>query len=143
MNVIGFNFTKVSASRNKTFPKDASLSTDIEFLEIEKETVSLLKDTDPLRIDFRFAINYKEGEGKKAKNAAQILFEGNILLSATKEESKEIMKDWKKKKTSPPFQMGLFNLILKKCTVKALQLEEEMNLPLHHPVPQIKPKKKE
>ena len=55
---------------------------------------------------------------------------------------KEILKQWKNKKISEDFKIPLFNLILRKSNVKTLELEEEMGLPLHIPLPHLKNQKK-
>jgi len=36
----------------------------------------------------------------------------------------------------------LFNIILKKSTLKALQIEEELNIPLHMQLPSLKKQEK-
>ena len=36
------------------------------------------------------------------------------------------------------FRLSVFNLILKKSSLKALQLEEELNIPLHIAMPFLK-----
>ena len=46
--------------------------------------------------------------------------------------------DWKDKKMPDDFRNTLFNLILRKASLKALQLEEEMNLPIHMQLPTLK-----
>ena len=147
MQVIGFNFTKISASRNKEI-KHPSISTNIEFLELEKEKIDLLKEQDSLRLDFMFSILYQNGElREKAKDKdkdkvpsmAEVKFEGNIILLSSEEESKELLKGWKKKDIDNNLRLSLFNLILKKCSARALALQEELNIPSHIPIPQVSP----
>ena len=59
---------------------------------------------------------------------------------AGEDEIKEVLEDWKKKKLSDSFQEILFNIILRKANIKALELEEELNLPFHINLPSIKKK---
>ena len=40
------------------------------------------------------------------------------------------------------FRILLFNIILRKANIKALELEEQMNLTLHIPLPTLKKQKK-
>jgi hypothetical protein len=56
---------------------------------------------------------------------------------------KSVLKDWKEKKVSDDFKIKLFNQILNKCNLKALQLEDELNIPPHFRLPtlQIGPSK--
>jgi hypothetical protein len=137
MKVIGFNFTKISSER-QSVPEKTSINTNIEFTEVEREKVELLKDSEPLKISFKCSWVYSNAEKKEAK-FGEISFEGNIILAAEKEESKEILKSWKKKKISPTMQIPLFNLILKKCTPRAAHYADEIALPSPIPLPKIKP----
>lgn len=150
MRFLGFNFTKISAEKKPDF-KPGTISTDIEFLEIEKDKIEMLKDTEVIKISFKFGVNYKDESEKEEKTdkketkqepLGKLSFEGIILFSTDKEESKEILKAWKKKEIPPQFKMSIFNLILNKCSIKALSLEEDLNLPYHVPLPkvQIQPK---
>ena len=52
---------------------------------------------------------------------------------------KVLKKDWKKKKFNHPVKLPLFNFIMEKCNLKALQLEEEVSLPFHIPMPKLAP----
>jgi len=63
---------------------------------------------------------------------------GSILLSMDEKSAKEVLKEWKKKKMPEGFRTTIFNIILRKATIKSLELEDELNLPLHMPLPTIK-----
>jgi len=149
MKVIGFNFTKISASKSPEF-KRPEISTNIEFTNLEKEKLEMLKDDEAIKINFKFSVNYdkpKDKEKKEAKDSkgdlGSIQFEGLIVLTASKEESKSLTKSWKKKQIAPSVQIPLYNFILNKCSPKAVSLEDELSLPIHLPIPQIKPKQQE
>ncbi len=137
MQVIGFNLKKILAQRSIDFQK-GPINTNIEFTDVEKEKVDMLKDIDALKISFVFSVNYSDQEKKEELKHGEVSFEGNILLSSTKDESKEIQKSWKKKQIQDSVRIPLINFILKKCSVKALSLEEDLNLPSHIPFPQIR-----
>lgn len=144
MNVLSFNFTKISAERKPNF-KNSSINTNIEFINIEKDEIEMLKDSEVIKISFNFIVDYFESKEKseKKETSGKIVFEGIVLLSAEKKESKELLEAWKNKELAENTRTALFNLILKKCSIKALSLEEELNLPYHLPLPNIKktPKK--
>jgi hypothetical protein len=70
-------------------------------------------------------------------------FYGNLIISIESKESKEVLKQWKDKKLPEEFRLNIFNVILKKVSLKALQFEEELNLPPHIPLPSFKPSDKE
>ena len=136
MRVIGFNTTRIHAFKETELTKSA-INTDIIFTEIEREKLEILKDTEAIKASFRFAIMFKDSE-KKIEKKNEVSFEGSILLAVDKEESKEFLKAWKKREVPKDKVLPLYNFILKKCSVKALQLEEDINLPAHIPFPQIR-----
>ena len=143
MRVIGFNFTKVVGEKMKGFKPGFGISTNINFIDIEKEGTDIQKeDFEALRVSFNFSVLYLDKEKKDSKKA-EVSLTGFIILMASKEESKNLLKDWSKKEISAGFRVPLFNFILKRCSTRSLQLEEELNLPLHVPMPQVKFGKKE
>ncbi len=136
MQVIGFNLTKVLAERSPNFTRSA-INTNIEFSNVEKEKVDLLKDAEAVKISFKFSIIYEDREKKDKKNG-EVSCEGVIVLSTSKEEAKDFHKSWKKKEVPKDTMIPLYNVILKKCSVNALQLEDDLNLPPHIPFPQVR-----
>jgi len=139
MQVVGFNFTKVSSEKSINFQRGITISTNIEFTDMEKEKSPILKESDIIKLLFKYSVIYGDKE-KKEEKQGEILFEGLVLLSTEKEETKSFTKSWKKKGIPKGSTVPLYNFILKKCSVKALQMEEEIGLPSHLPLPQVKPK---
>ena len=139
MRIIGFNFTKISAEKiTEKITKKPSMS--IEFLELKEDKIDLLKEEKIVKISFKYSLAYGEQENDKE---GEISFKGDIILSVTKEESRGIAKNWKKKQLPSPMNIILFNLILKRCTPKAVFLEDEVALPIHVPTPKLQQKKQE
>ncbi len=138
MQVIGLNFTKILAEKSGSFRK-SSINTNIEFTELEKTEFDILKDSEALKISFRYSITFSTSEHKEAEDG-KILFEGAITLAVSKEEAKSLKKSWKKKQLPNNIRIPLFNLILRKCTPKAMYLADEIDLPSPVPLPKIKPK---
>jgi hypothetical protein len=135
MKLIGFNFTKISVEKINNLSKDLKIDTSINIESIDEVKNELLKSKDSfLNLKFNYKINYKP-------NIALIELSGNLAISVDSKLGKEILKDWKNKKIKDETRIILFNAILKKSNVKALQLEEEMNLPFHFQLPSLKPKK--
>jgi len=143
MRIIGFNFTKVLAEKALGFSAGSEISTNIEFKNIEKEESDLTKESsEVIKLSFEFKVEYnkketKENKEKNAKNG-EIILDGIIILLASKDEAKTIFKDWEKKELQPSFKIPIFNFILNKCSIRALQLEEELGLPMHIPMPKLK-----
>ncbi len=139
MRFLGFNFIRINA-RTDAEPKIGKIGTNIDFVDVTKEKVSALNNLEVLKILFKFTIDYNNIDEKKKDPAAQLSFEGTILFSSSDEEMKPILKGWKKKDLPEEFRIALTNLILRKCSVKALSLEEELGLPPHFPFPYHLPK---
>jgi len=132
MQIIGFNLEKISAERKNPIKGKLEISSNINIKEIKQEKIDIIKEQNPLKFNFKFTIEYKP-------KIAEIIFEGFVLVLFEKDKSKEITKKWKGKKISDDIRIPLFNFILTKCNVKALQLEEEFGLPTHIPLPTIRP----
>lgn len=136
MQLIGFNFTKISAEKTSELGEKPTVNTNIEFTDAAKDIIPLLKDLEAVRISFKFSITYHP-DGKKEPQG-NVTFEGNVILSADAEKAKDILKSWKKKEFSANLKVPLFNLILRRCSAKAMDLEEQLSLPPHLPLPQLK-----
>lgn len=131
MRILGFNFEKISSERKKPLTGEIKINSNITINKIEEEKIDIMKEQ-ALKFNFTFSITYSE--------AANVVFEGFVVANVEKEEYKEILKEWKKKKIPDKYRIPLFNSILARCSTKALQLEEDLNLPPHIPMPQIRPK---
>jgi hypothetical protein len=68
-------------------------------------------------------------------------FKGVLAIALDKKMGEEILKKWKDKETVKDFKLAVLNVIFKKCNIKALQLEEELGLPLHMPMASLQPGK--
>lgn len=149
MQVIGFNFKKILGEKIAK-QSGFSMNTNVEFKEINEEKIELLKDSLALKISFLYSNLYtpqensekekkKSEKQEKSEKFGEISCEGEITLSVSKDESKEITKTWKKKQLPNNIRIPLFNLILKKCSPKAVSLADELSLPSPVPLPKISP----
>lgn len=136
MKLLGFNFNKISIERFSN-PKDkVNINTNMDIIEIKSINQEIFKSKEEfLSVKFVYNLNYEP-------NLAKLDLAGEMVLSLDPKLSKEVLKQWKDKKVSEGFRIALFNIILKKSTLKALQLEEELNLPTHISLPVIKPEEK-
>ena len=144
MQVIGFNLTKIHGERFPHFSK-AGINNNLEFVNVEKDKVDILKELEALKISFKYSLLY--GDIEKPENTKQedkqgeICFEGNLILSAASEEAKDFHKMWKKKEVPKSSVAPLYNFILRRCSTKAINLQEDLGLPSPYlKVPQIQPK---
>lgn len=133
MRIIGFNFDKISVERFKERTAELKIDTNIDVSEIEPIKSDLLKTKeDILRANFSYTVKYEP-------DFAEVSLKGTALLALDAKEAKEVLKEWKKKKMPERFRTVLFNIILRKSALKSLHLEDEMNLPLHLPLPTLRP----
>ena len=125
---------KISVERNDKVDaktKQLKINSKIDIKDIDKEKIEAITE-EILKLDFVFSINYEP-------KIAEIAFEGSILMTLNKEQSKEMVKQWKSKKVPDSIRIPIFNFIMTRCNIRALQLEEEMNLPTHIPMPRLSP----
>ena len=110
------------------------------------------------RGDHNTTIKKIQATGKKAEETLKFSFEykvwyepkiGNILLEGhffyvdEQKKIKEILTNWKKdKKIAQPLMQQLMNNIIIKCSIKALTLSQDVNLPPHIPLPTVRPQGK-
>jgi len=139
MRIIGFNFTKISIEKLKEpseLKEQLKINTQIDVPELTEVKSHILKTKEEIiGAKFTYGVNYKP-------DFAKVELEGRILVAVEPKVAKEIFKQWKKKKMPEDFRLLLFNVVLKKSSLKALYLEEELNLPLHMPMPSFKKEQK-
>jgi len=134
MRAIGFSFKKINVEKLASNSlDDVKITANMEISEIfSVKPADLLKPKDELLgVRFVYSISYEP-------DFAKLAFSGEILLEVDPKAAKEILKSWKEsKEILEEFKMLVFNIILRKCNLKALEIEDEMNLPLHMPMPTV------
>ena len=129
MRILGFNFSKISVERLKGKKGEISVNSNVDIEDIIEIKEDILKSQEkPIQIDFVYTVKYEP-------ELAVVDLKGTIILSLDEEQAKEVLKEWKKKKLPDDFRTLVFNIILRKATIRALELEDEMNLPTHMPMP--------
>ena len=132
MRVIGFNFTKISIEKLKEITEIPKVKTEINIPEIKGVKSTILKTKEEIiEAKFEYIVNYEP-------ESAKVNIEGRALLSVDPKVAKDILKQWKKKKMPEEFRMLLFNVVMRKSALKALLLADELNLPLHTPLPSLR-----
>lgn len=134
MKVLGINFIKLNAEKfSSNAATGIKINTHIDLSEIREVKSDFFSSKEKiLGIKFSYEISYDP-------NFAKIKLGGNILVSIDESKFTQILEGWKEKNLPEDFRIGIFNLILKKSSLKALQLEEELNIPLHITMPFLKP----
>ncbi|MEK6741911.1 MAG: hypothetical protein AABX91_00475 [Nanoarchaeota archaeon] len=132
MRIVGFHFTKMSAERLKESVDNIKISTELEFPEIKEAKSQFVKTNESLlEAKFEYKVSYEPG-------LAKIAIHGTALISVDEKTSEEVLKQWKKKSIPEDFRIPLFNIIMRKATLKALTLCDELNLPIHVPMPTMR-----
>ncbi len=132
MRLIGFNFTKINAEKLSENATGLKINTGIDISDINEVKSTFFKTKEEMiAVSFEYNISYEPG-------FAKLGFSGKVLLGVDSKKAKEVLKMWKEEKVPEDFRLVVFNIILKKSSLRALQLGEEMNLPPHFPLPSIK-----
>ncbi len=130
MKIIGFNIHKLSIERKNLASGEIKLQNKLDISDITTEEVPISKSP-ALKFEFSFEINYEP-------KIAHLEITGSVLALDDDNEGKEILKQWKaKKEYSHDSKIAILNFIMSKCNLKALQMEDELGLPLHLPFPKI------
>ncbi len=133
MRAIGFSFKKINVEKlPSTNLEGVKVNVNIDISDIVSvKPTDILKPKDELvGVKFTYFVNYDP-------DYAKLSFSGDILLEVEPKIAKEILKSWKDKEMPEDFRIFIFNIILRKSNLKALELEDEMNLPPHIPMPAI------
>ena len=133
MRLLGFNFNKISGERMKSISEELKITSNIDIISIEKANSELLKskDQDLFSVKFKYVVDYHP-------EIAVVEIQGGMALSLNSKQGKELLKKWKDNKQIPEeIKIPLFNIIIQKSSIKALQLEDEMTLPAHIPFPRL------
>lgn len=134
MKFIGYSVEKILAENKKLIKENLEVSTDISIKNVFEDEIELFKEETPLKISFEFKVEYKPG-------FADIMIKGAILILFEKKLAKEILKEWAKNKKVPEdIRIDLFNFIISKTTLRAIQIEEELGVPYHLPLPRLEKK---
>jgi hypothetical protein len=134
MRVVGFSLHRILVERKEKFEQVPKINQNIDIKEVIKEK-NPITNSETVIIKFNFVITYSE-------DFAKLEFEGNVVLLPEKtDELNSFIKAWKSKKIPEESRAPLFNFIMNKCNVKALDLEDDLSLPLHIPMPRLAPNK--
>ncbi len=134
MRLIGFNITHMDFEKKSDDLKDLKINVNTNILDLKEVHSDVFNSPEKMvAVKFDYSIEY-------TKDIALLKFEGTMILSLDEKLSKEVVESWKDKKVPEGFRLTVFNIILKKAGIKALQVEEEFNLPPHLPFPSFKPK---
>lgn len=132
MKILGFNLTKINAEIISNRPANLNVDTNLDISDISPAELSMMKSEEKLLVvKFTHSVSY-------SPDFAKIEFGGSLVVSTDEKMFNEVIDQWKDKKIPEGFKIGIFNIIIKKSSLKALQLEEELGLPTHIPLPTVR-----
>jgi hypothetical protein len=132
MKIVGFNFKKLNIEKISDKFEELKINTNIDITNVKQIKPDIFQPKEELiEIEFNYVIDY-------SPDIAKISLSGTVLVMADSKIINDFIKQWKKKKLPEEHKILIFNVILKKSNLKAMQLEDEMNLPLHIPLPSVK-----
>lgn len=130
--IIGFNFKKLSIERKKPLVKGMKVAYDLDFSNVKDEAFPLAdKGQLVLTLEFDFSVKYNP-------DIAEVKMNGSVNYMMPKDEAKKVIALWSKTKKLPKnISVPVINRILDKCNIKALELEQDLSLPTHLPMPSV------
>ena len=132
MKIIGFNFDKIHIEKISDTRKDLKINTNVDITDVKSSKQKLFQTKEEvIEIKFSYEVDY-------SPDIAKISLSGHIVLLIDSKTAKNFVKEWKNKKLPEEHRLIIFNVIMKKSNLKAIQLEDEMNLPLHISLPSVK-----
>ena len=100
MKIIGFTLKKIVAERKKEIKGKLEIKSNLIIDDIGSEKVDIVGEV--LKFSFEYSVNYEPG-------FAELVFKGVVLTAPDKsEDSKTIIKEWKKKRH---FIRGLISFV--------------------------------
>tara|TARA_Y100000034_G_C6682261_1_gene299970 strand:- start:181 stop:618 length:438 start_codon:yes stop_codon:yes gene_type:complete len=134
MPIVGFNFDKIISERKAPLQKGMQAKHNIVIPSIKEEDLKVEEKSTKkgLRFNFEFTVDYEPKIGNISIN-------GHILYLDEDKKIKEILDTWNKsKKLIPEITESIINTTIVRCSIKALSLSQEVNLPPHLQLPVIK-----
>lgn len=132
MGIVGFNFSKLSVDKKAEFKQGDQFSSNVTITNIKEEDHRYSKEESLAIFDFDFIVTYGP--------AGSININGKIIYAGIKKEIKDMIDSWKKDKTlSTPALQFVFNMILYRCNVRALEFSELVGLPAPFNLPFLRP----
>lgn len=139
MPIVGFHLEKTLAERTKKLQKGMKATHNITITSVQNEDIEFGKASKKpgLKFTFEYNVDYQPKIG-------QVLIEGSVLYLDDEKIVKGILDSWKKDKSiNQEITAQILNTAIVRCTVKALNMAQEVNLPPHMPIPTITPRGRE
>ena len=132
MTVIGFNFSKISASRKNPPRGKININRTCKPTKVEEATIA--GGQKALRYSFVFSVEYQP-------DVALLEFEGALVELVSEEEHKAVLSMWEDSEQLPPKSLErVMNELLDRCHVEAILMSKELGIPPPIKMPSVKVK---
>ena len=132
MTVIGFNFSKISAVRNKAPKGKINVNRSCKPTSVEEATIG--GGQKALRYAFTFSVDYQPDVGSME-------FEGTMVELVDEEEHKKVLASWDDNEQLPPKSLErVMNQLLDRCHVEAILMSKELGIPPPIKLPSVQVK---
>jgi len=133
MKLARFRLKKMLAERTGDDLEGIKVNTNIDIQDIkELKSGGFAGKECLLEIKFTYTLSYDP-------DFAKIELGGLLIIGIEGKESKDVMKEWGSNKNMlDDFKVDLLNLIIRKCSVRALELEDDLGVPYHMQFPSLK-----
>lgn len=130
--IVGLTLTKLSVERHSPIKGKVGVQHNIDIKDVKEQSVTALQGSQKvLAFSFSFTVSY-------TPHIADIALTGDVLYALDAAKAQEVLISWeKKKKVSSDVSLEVLNVVLQKCTISALTLSQEFNLPPHLPMPKV------
>ncbi len=136
MPIVGFNFTKITAEKNNAVKGNISINTNVQIKDVKDTKMKMPSKQKTIEVDFHYIAKFDPKLGSMD-------FEGNMILLEDEKRANELLKYWKKNKKLPDeFVPVVMNTALNRCSIEAVILSKDINLPAPVQMPKIGPSKK-
>ncbi|MEM4703193.1 MAG: hypothetical protein QXP53_01785 [Candidatus Pacearchaeota archaeon] len=133
MVIVGFSLKKILAEKFEPIKGKLKVDVKMSIRDITKEEIKVGAQ-EAIKISFSFSILYDP-------KIADLILEGELIFVDDPKKIKKILDSWKEKKVDEEIRVNVFNFLMNRCNIKALAIEEELNLPFHLPLPRVKQEK--
>ena len=132
MNIVGFNFTKIVAERQRSMVGQVKINNNIHLLGLSEAKIGIGEGAkQALKMTFSFTSEYEP-------KMAILRMDGDVLILLDKKNAQKVLADWEKDKKLPPgVASRTMNYILEKCNIQGLLLAKDLNLPSPVPLPRV------
>ena len=132
MNIIGFNFSKISGERKNNVLGEININNNITIKEVAEAKIGLAGgDRGAVRLHFAFTSDY-------APDLATLSMEGDVIILLENKQMLATLDGWNtSKQLSREFAEPVMNHILERSNIQALLLAKDLNLPSPVPLPKV------